>query len=173
MILCRMNTRWWLHSLHYWDIWVSSLSFWFILGHLCTNHYCTPLTIFFSPFDAHFPLLTTCVHSRITCTSHSDSSIGYYTWLGFFIFSTHHNYCTFVISWFVARNYFLILGFFCYCSSSFHNFGSYLHRVFFLLFFIDCLLLFSLWVVSTCAFICLVLLVDGFSSLIFKYMVYP
>jgi hypothetical protein len=37
----------------------------------------------------------------------------------------------------------------------------------FLIFFVDCLLLFSLWVVSTCILICLVLLLDGFSSLIF------
>ncbi len=33
--------------------------------------------------------------------------------------------------------------------------------------FVDCLLLFFLWVVSTCVLICLVLLMDGFPSLIF------
>jgi hypothetical protein len=35
--------------------------------------------------------------------------------------------------------------------------------------FVDCLLLFFLWVVSTCVLFCLVLLMDGFSSLIFIY----
>jgi hypothetical protein len=33
-------------------------------------------------------------------------------------------------------------------------------------YFIDCLLLFSLWFVSICAFLCLILLMDGFLSLI-------
>jgi len=32
--------------------------------------------------------------------------------------------------------------------------------------FVDCLLLFFLWVVSTCLLICLVLLMDGFPSLV-------
>jgi hypothetical protein len=167
MILCRTNTKWWFHSLYYWGIWVFSSSFWFILGHLCTNHYYVPLTIFFSPLDVHFPLLAKCVHSLATCTSHSDFLTGYYTQLGFFIFSTHHNYCTFIISRFVANDCFLVLGFFCYCWSSFCSLGSYLHRVFFFLFFVDCLLLFFLWVVFTRAFICLVLLVDGVLFLIF------
>ncbi len=70
----------------------------------------------------------------------------------------------------MANDNFLVLGL-CYCWSSFHNRGSYLHRVF-SLFFVDCLLLFFLWVVSTRAFICLVLLMDGFLSLIFIYMVF-
>jgi hypothetical protein len=38
--------------------------------------------------------------------------------------------------------------------------------------FVDCLLLFFLWVVSTCVLICLVLLMDGFLSLIFIPMVF-
>jgi hypothetical protein len=32
--------------------------------------------------------------------------------------------------------------------------------------------LFFLWVMSTCAFICLVLLMDGFPSFIFIYMIF-
>ncbi len=38
--------------------------------------------------------------------------------------------------------------------------------------FVDCLLLFFLWIVSTCVFICLVLLMDGFPSLIFIHGVF-
>ncbi len=37
--------------------------------------------------------------------------------------------------------------------------------------FVDCLLLFFLWVVFACVLICLVLLLDGFRSLIFLYRV--
>jgi len=44
---------------------------------------------------------------------------------------------------------FLVLVLHCYCWSSFHNHGSYLHKVF-SLFFIDCSLSFFLWVVSIC-----------------------
>jgi len=40
------------------------------------------------------------------------------------------------------------------------------------LIFVDCLLLFFLWVVSTCVLICLVLLMDGFPSLIWIYKVF-
>ncbi len=70
-------------------------------------------------------------------------------------------------SWFVVDDCFLILGFFCYCWSSFRSFGSYLQRVFFSFFFVDCLFSFFLWVVFTRVIICLVLLIDGFLSLIF------
>jgi hypothetical protein len=40
------------------------------------------------------------------------------------------------------------------------------------LIFVDCLLLFFLWVVSTCVLICLVLLMDGFPCLINIYWVF-
>ncbi len=43
---------------------------------------------------------------------------------------------------------------------------------FFFIKIVDCLFSFYLWVMSTCAFICLVLLIDGFPSLIFIYMVF-
>jgi hypothetical protein len=36
-------------------------------------------------------------------------------------------------------------------------------------YFVDCFLLYFLWLVSTCALLCLVFLVDGFPSLIFMY----
>jgi len=39
-------------------------------------------------------------------------------------------------------------------------------------FFVDCLLLFFLWVVSTYVLICLVLLLHGFPSLVFIYRVF-
>jgi hypothetical protein len=55
--------------------------FWFIFYRLCRDHYHASSMIFFSPF----------VHSLAVCASHNDSSMGCYTWLGFFIFSTHHN----------------------------------------------------------------------------------
>jgi hypothetical protein len=42
-----------------------------------------------------------------------------------------------------------------------------LHKVF-----TDCSLLFFIWVVFTCVRICLVLLMDGFPSLIFIYQVF-
>jgi len=137
-----MSTRWWLHSPCYWNVWVSSFSFWFILSCLCIYHYCAPSVVFFSPLDAHFTLLTMCVHSRATCTSHSDSLVGYCTWLGFIIFPTHHSYYTFIISRFLVDDCFFILGFLCYRWLSFYSLGSYLHKVFFSLFFVDCLLLF-------------------------------
>jgi len=114
------------------------------------------------PLDAHFPLLTTCVHSLATCASHNNFLVGYCIWSRFFIFSTHHNQCTSITSWFVVDDCFLILGLICYCWSSFRSLKSYLHKVFFSLFFIDCLLLFFLWVVSTHVLFCLVLLMDGF-----------
>jgi hypothetical protein len=38
--------------------------------------------------------------------------------------------------------------------------------------FVDCLLLFFLWIVSTCVLICLVLLLDGFPSLILIHGVF-
>jgi hypothetical protein len=40
------------------------------------------------------------------------------------------------------------------------------------LIFVDYLLLFFLWVVSTCVLFCLVLLMNGFPSLIFIYKVF-
>jgi hypothetical protein len=43
----------------------------------------------------------------------------------------------------------------------------------FLVNFCYCLLLFFLWVVSTCVLICLILLMDGLPSLIFIYSVCP
>ncbi len=42
----------------------------------------------------------------------------------------------------------------------------------FYLILVDCLLLFFLWVVSTCVFICLIFLIDEFPSLIFMYRVF-
>jgi len=77
-----MNTRQWLHSPYYWNIWVFSFSFWFIFYRLCKNHYRASSTIFFSPFNAYFSLLTMCVHSLVMCANHNNSSMGCCTWLG-------------------------------------------------------------------------------------------
>jgi hypothetical protein len=89
IITCWVSIRKWLHSPCYWNVWLSSFSFWFIFYHLCTDHYCASLTIFFSLFDACFLLLTTCVHNLVVCTNHSNSSMGCYIWSGFFIFLPH------------------------------------------------------------------------------------
>ncbi len=169
IILCWTNIRRWFHSLCYWNVWVSSFLFWFIFYHLCIKHYRASLVIFFSHVNAYFSLLIMCIHSLGVWISHSNSSVGHYTWSRFLISSTHYNYYTFVISWFVANDNFLVLGFHCYCWSSFHSHGSYLHRVF-SLYFVHFLLSFFLWVVFICALICLILLMDGFSSLIFYTM---
>jgi hypothetical protein len=83
MIIHWMSTRRWLHSLCYWDVWVPSSSFWFIFYCLCTDHYRMSSTVFFSPLDACFLLSITRVHSPTACASHSDSSMGCCTWLGF------------------------------------------------------------------------------------------
>jgi hypothetical protein len=56
-ILHRTNTRWSFHSPCYWNMWVSSFSFWFILDNLCTNHYHHASSmVFFSPwmFVSHY-----------------------------------------------------------------------------------------------------------------------
>jgi len=80
MIIHRMNNRWWFHSPCCWEIWVFSFPFRFIYDHLCTNHYCKSLAIFFSPLNVCFLLSTTCVHSHAACTNHIDSSTDYCTW---------------------------------------------------------------------------------------------
>jgi len=142
MMLHLMNIRWWLHSPCYWDILVFSFSFWFIFYCLCTNHYCASSMIFFSPLNAHFLLSTMCVHSPTTCTSHNNFLASYYTWSRVFISSTHHSWCNSVISQFVANDCFFILGLLCHRWLSFRSLESYLHKVFFSLFFVDYLFLF-------------------------------
>jgi hypothetical protein len=53
MIIHRADTKQWLHSPHYWDIWVSLSPFRFIFDHLSTNHYHMS-TIFFNPLNVCF-----------------------------------------------------------------------------------------------------------------------
>jgi hypothetical protein len=91
IILSQMSTKQWFHLPCYWYVWMFSLSFWFIFCHLFTHHYCTSSMILFSPLNACFPLLTTCVHILVACTSHSNFSAGYCTWSEFLISSTHHS----------------------------------------------------------------------------------
>jgi hypothetical protein len=129
MIICWMSTMWWFHSPCYWNVWVFSSSFWFIFNHLCTNHYHASSTVFFSPLNVYFLLLTMCVHSLAMCASHNNSSVSSCTWLRFFISSTHHSLYTFVISWFVANDNFFVLGLLCCCWLSFCSHESSLHRV--------------------------------------------
>jgi hypothetical protein len=133
MIIRWTSTRWWLHSLCYWYIWLSSFLFWFIFDCLCIDYYCVSSMIFFSSFDVFILLSTMRVHNLATCISHGDFSIGYDTWSKFFISSTHHSQCTSVTSYFVADDNFFVLDILCYRWLSFHNHGSYLHRVFTLL----------------------------------------
>jgi len=91
MIIHWANTKRWLHSPCYWNVWVFSFSFWFTFDCLCIDHCGVSLVIFFSPFDVCFLLLIMHVHNLLTCTSHSDSLTSCYTWLNFFIFSIRHS----------------------------------------------------------------------------------
>ncbi len=118
-------------------------SLWFIFGRLCTDDYHVSLVIFFNSLDAHFSLSKVRVYNPATCTSHNDSLIGCCTWSKFFISSTHHNYCTFITSQFVTDDCFS-----CFRSSLLSMIvilllGSYLHRIFFSLFFVIVYLRFS------------------------------
>jgi len=45
IIIHLTNIRRWLHSLCYWNIWVFSLSFWFIFYYLCIDLYHTSLLL--------------------------------------------------------------------------------------------------------------------------------
>jgi len=66
--------------------------------------------VLFNPLDAWFLLSTTHVHNLATCSSHIDSSTGCYTWLRFFISSTHHSQCTSITTWFVVNDNSFTLG---------------------------------------------------------------
>jgi len=77
------NTKQWLHSPCYWNIWMSSFLFWFIFYHLCLDHYHTSSTVFFSPLNAWFLISTTHVHSLAMCLSHSNFSMSCCTWSRF------------------------------------------------------------------------------------------
>jgi hypothetical protein len=90
-ILHPISIKRWLHSPYYWNIQVSSFSFWFILDRLCADHYHTSSKVFFNPLDVHFSLSTTCVYNPTMCTNHSDSSTNYCIWSKFFIFFRHHS----------------------------------------------------------------------------------
>jgi hypothetical protein len=81
--------------------------FWLIFDYLCTNHYCTSLTIFFNPLDACWLLAR--VHILVTCINCNDFSMGCCTWSRFLISSTRHN--TYIISWFMANDNFFLLRF--------------------------------------------------------------
>jgi hypothetical protein len=48
-------------------------------------------TIFFNPLDVCFLLSTMHVHNPTMCASHNNFSTGYYIWLRFLIFCTHHS----------------------------------------------------------------------------------
>jgi hypothetical protein len=89
MIICWTSTKWWFHSFYYWNMWLFSLSFWFIFDRLCINNYCVSLTIFFSFLNACFLLLTMHIHSLTTCASHNDSLTCYYIWSRFLISFIH------------------------------------------------------------------------------------
>jgi hypothetical protein len=90
-ILRQTNIKRWFHSLCYWNIWVSSFSFWFIFYRLCIDYYRASLAIFFNLVNVYFSILIMCVHRPIMCASHNNFSMGHYTWLGFLISSTHYS----------------------------------------------------------------------------------
>jgi hypothetical protein len=166
MILRWTKINRWLHSPCYWNVWVFSFSFWFIPSCLCTYHYYASLVFFFNPCDVHFSLSTTYVHSLVACASHSDSSASYYTWSR--LFSLPHIVASAPLSlvdlWQMTTFvFFVIID---------HHFVASGHICIGLGFFFFRWLLaffYFLWVVSTRALICLVLLLDGFSSLIFLH----
>jgi hypothetical protein len=173
-ILGWTNIRWWFHSLCYWNIWMPSFLFWFILDRLCIDHnnHASSM-VFFNPLDVYFSLLTVCVHSVATCASKNDFSVGYCTWLGSSSLPHIIASAPLSTSQFMTNDNFLVVGLLCYCWSSFCSHGFYLHKVF-SFFVVDCLLPFFLQVVSIPSLFCLVLLINGFPSLILKniYMVF-
>jgi len=85
-------------------------AFWFIFDRLCTYHYHRLSLVFFNPFNSCFLLSTLLVHSLVMCASHIESSTCYCIWLGFLISSTHHSYCTCIISWFVIDDNSFVIG---------------------------------------------------------------
>ncbi len=155
----------WLHSPFYWNTWVFAFSFWFIFYHICTYHYCASLAIFFSPFDACFLLSTMHVHSFEMAIIIFQQAIT----LGWGSSCFPHIIVSAPSSLvdLCANNNSFISCFLCYLDHHFMAMGPICIQ-FLPFFFVDCFLLFLLWVVSTCAFICLVLLMDGFRSLILK-----
>jgi len=133
----------------------ASFSFWFIHNHLCIDHYCAPLAIFFSPLDAHFPLSivnvhnlamyashNVNVHNLAMYASHNDYSARCYIDLGSSSLPHIIAIASMSLVNFLTNDYFLVLGLLCYCWTSFCTLRSYLRRVFCPLFFVDCLLSF-------------------------------
>ncbi len=130
--------------------------------------------VFFIPCDACFLLSTTCVHSLATCTSHNNFLASCCTWLRFLISSTHHSTSQLVHlcdqpicggrQLFHLKQYLLSLIFILQPWVLFAQGFQFI--------FVHCLLLFFLWVVSSCALFGLLLLMDGFLSLIFIYRVF-
>jgi hypothetical protein len=130
----------------------ASFSFWFIHNHLCIDHYCAPLAIFFSPLDAHFPLSIVNVHNLAMYASHNDYSARCYIDLGSSSLPHIIAIASMSLVNFLTNDYFLVLGLLCYCWTSFCSLRSYLRRVFFPLFFVDCLL--SFFFSSGCVYLC-------------------
>jgi len=162
-------------------MWVFSFSFWFMFDHLCIDHYHVSSTIFFSFLNAYFLLLTMHVYNLATSARHNDSLasyctwsrflISYCTWSRFIVSFMHNDYCTSVTSQFETNDSSFILDLLSYGWLSFCSHESSLHKVFTLyMIFVDCLLLFFLWVVFSCVLICFVLLMDRFPCFILIYM---
>jgi hypothetical protein len=99
----------WFHSSYHRDLWLFPFWFQLFFNFLFSFHYSSSSSaILFSSCDAYFLLSTTYVHCPSTCIGHCDFSMCCCTWEAFFIFSTHWSRCSFVTSWFMIHNIFLV-----------------------------------------------------------------
>jgi hypothetical protein len=93
---------------------------------------------FFGFCNVYFLLLVACVQGPLACACHCNSPSCCHAWEAFLISSTHR-YCTFVISWFMAYDTFLVynlLFYLCivgvlivtfFSGSRFYNWWSWQH----------------------------------------------
>jgi hypothetical protein len=105
-IIYKAHTKIQLHSPCYRDLWLFSFLFRFLFYHLCSRHYSLSSKILLIPtmFISYYQQ---CFHNHLACTSHSNFAICYHAWKAILISSTHLNYCTSIIDWFVIDNTFL------------------------------------------------------------------
>jgi hypothetical protein len=107
------------------------------------------LVVLFSFNNAYFLLLVVCVYSLLACASHCDFSMCCHAWESFLLSSTDCNQCIFIASQLATDNAFLVHNLlYHYCISG-------------------VLIMMSFCDMCSGAFICLVLLVNGFPSLPF------
>ncbi len=91
MIIHWTMTRQWFHYPCYCDVWVFPFSFWFILKACVQTIIAHHQWSFLIPSYACFLLLTTRIHSHVTCANHIDFSTSCCIWSRILISSTHNN----------------------------------------------------------------------------------